>query len=340
MADDFRTTLPKTQNVVQLQLKDITIPQILLDARDKTISALDASLNDGSLLDMDSNLAILYSAMKSDGIFVPIHVYQTPENTTSYILSEGLLRFKIYQKLYPKSRIPAIIESYDKDILHRAFIGNMARVDYTYPELAQWIKYLVEHSKESEHSIHVKYHIPRSRITCALFSATNEYKALLDKYPETAITVLERINTALKSTSDYMQNPVARSFVLDHLKGHEGTQVSKGFLDSLLFDALKLIDGDSDTNNPEITEDTDSSSVPSSRSAPSSSTPSAFYRELTLPSTLYNELSSRIQKAIKDRVMQLDDISITVRIKKEALAALTDKDVDTVKSLDIEEWLK
>ena len=342
--ENFKITLPKSQNIIQIQLKDITVPPLLLNARADTLSALDASLKSGNIADMDSNLAILYNTLKSDGIFVPIRVYTTPKNPNSYMLTEGLLRLKIFENLYPKSRLPAIVDAYDKDILHRAFIGNMAREDYTLPELAQWINFLLsgDNSDENRHSIHTKYHIPRSRITCALFSTSESYKKLLSKYPETSITVLERIYTALKPTSDYMRHPPARSFVLDHLKNLEGSRVSKGLLDSLLSDALDLVKkSGSDSSNASgygTTKSNDTSTPQVTTEEPEA--PPIFYRERTLPSTLYNALSSKIQNAIKNAIIQPDDISVTVRIRKEALATLLDKDVDRVNSLDIEEWLK
>ena len=341
MADEnFRTTLPKSQNIVQLQVKNIVVPEELRKSRADALSSLETSLKNGSIADMDSNLAILYSTLKADGIFVPIRVYQPPKSsTTSYTLSEGLLRLEIFKKLYPTNRIPAIIEPYDKDILHRAFIGNMAREDYTLPELAQWINYLKKDNKENDYSIHVKYHIPRSRIACALFSTSEKYKDLLSRYPETAITVLERINTALKPEGEYMQNTTARSFILDHLRGQEGARVSKGFLDSLLYDAMELIRVSGGTAD-RATVDTNTTPADASSAYKRESTPATFYRELTLEPAFYEELSNRIQSALKNKIVQPDDISITIRIKKQALAALTNKEVDEVKSLDIEDWLK
>jgi hypothetical protein len=333
-ADNLRVTLPKTQNVVQIPLKSIKIPQILLDARAETLSALASSLEDTNFI--DSNLAILYSTLKTDGIFVPIQVHPDPKDRFKYVLTEGLLRLKIFQTLYPKSTIPAVIVPYDANLLHRAFVGNMAREDYALPELASWINFLMkngEDSAENRNSIHIKYHVPRSRIACALFSISPAYQKLLLKYPETSVSVLERISRALDPSSQYMLNSIAKSFVLDHLKNLEGQRVSKGFLDSLLYDALEQIT-DADTPTTKRKEETGKAKTKNQMPPP------VFYREISIPAEAYERTASKIQKAIDDNLLLATDVILTLRISKEAIAKLTDRPVEEVNGSHIEDWLK
>lgn len=326
----------KTIEVIELTINSISIPPILQQARAQPLSAIE---NSNNIEDLDSNLYILYKAIKDYGLYEPIKVYSKKGKGTSYELAEGLLRFAIYKKLKISTKIPAVMIE-QEDALHRAFIGNMAREDYSLPELAAWIKHLIS-SGETENSIFTKFHIPRTRITHALFSITPEYEDLLRKYPETAITTLKRIHAAMASDSPYMQNPITRNTLLTTLKNLEGHSVPKSIIDSLLEDAKKVIDstvlsGDGKTTYTGAEPSSASTKNMDDKDPP---VPPVFYREATVTMNTFINSVAKIENAIKKLNIPQDDIKVTIQMTKEATAKLVNKEEQYVCNHDIEKWL-
>lgn len=328
----------KTIEVIELTINSISIPPILQQARAQTLSVIENAKTISDLEDLDSNLYILYKAIESYGLYEPIKVYRGKGKGTSYELAEGLLRFAIYKKLKISTKIPAVVIE-QEDALNRAFIGNMAREDYSLPELAAWIKHLIS-SGETENSIFIKFHIPRTRITHALFSITTEYEELLRKYPETAITTLKRIQTAIASDSSYMKNPITRNTLLTTLKGLEGRSVSKSIIDSQLEDAKKVVDSTVSSEDGKTTYTGEPSSASTknndSKDPPE---PPIFYREATVTMDTFINSVVKIEKAIKEHKMAQDDVKVTIHITKQATAMLVNKDEQYVCNHDIEKWL-
>lgn len=325
----------KTIEVIELTINSISIPPILQQARAQPLSAIE---NSNNIEDLDSNLYILYKAIKDYGLYEPIKVYSKKGKGTSYELAEGLLRFAIYKKLKISTKIPAVVIE-QEDALHRAFIGNMAREDYSLPELAAWIKHLIS-SGETENSIFTKFHIPRTRITHALFSITPEYEDLLRKYPETAITTLKRIQTAIASDSPYMQNPITRNTLLTTLKNLEGHSVPKSIIDSLLEDAKKVIDstvlsGDGKTTYTGAEPSSASTKNMDDKDPP---VPPVFYREATVTMNTFINSVAKIENAIKKLNIPQDDIKVTIQMTKQATAKLVNKEEQYVCNHDIEKW--
>lgn len=326
----------KTIEVIELTINSISIPPILQQARAQPLSAIE---NSNNIEDLDSNLYILYKAIKDYGLYEPIKVYSKKGKGTSYELAEGLLRFAIYKKLKISTKIPAVMIE-QEDALHRAFIGNMAREDYSLPELAAWIKHLIS-SGETENSIFTKFHIPRTRITHALFSITPEYEDLLRKYPETAITTLKRIHTAMASDSPYMQNAITRNTLLTTLKNLEGHSVPKSIIDSLLEDAKKVIDstvlsGDGKTTYTGAEPSSASTKNMDDKDPP---VPPVFYREATVTMNTFINSVAKIENAIKKLNIPQDDIKVTIQMTKQATAKLVNKEEQYVCNHDIEKWL-
>ena len=326
----------KTIEVIELTINSISIPPILQQARAQPLSAIE---NSNNIEDLDSNLYILYKAIKDYGLYEPIKVYSKKGKGTSYELAEGLLRFAIYKKLKISTKIPAVVIE-QEDALHRAFIGNMAREDYSLPELAAWIKHLIS-SGETENSIFTKFHIPRTRITHALFSITPEYEDLLRKYPETAITTLKRIHTAMASDSPYMQNAITRNTLLTTLKNLEGHSVPKSIIDSLLEDAKKVIDstvlsGDGKTTYTGAEPSSASTKNMDDKDPP---VPPVFYREATVTMNTFINSVAKIENAIKKLNIPQDDIKVTIQMTKQATAKLVNKEEQYVCNHDIEKWL-
>ncbi|WCE94932.1 ParB N-terminal domain-containing protein [Acidithiobacillus ferriphilus] len=326
----------KTIEVIHLTINSISIPPILQQARAQTLSTIE---NSNNIEDLDSNLSILYKAIKDYGLYEPIKVYSKKGKGTSYELAEGLLRFAIFKKLKISTKIPAVVIE-QEDALHRAFIGNMAREDYSLPELAAWINHLISNG-ETENSIFTKFHIPRTRITHALFSITPEYEDLLRKYPETAITTLKRIQTAMASDSPYMQNPITRNTLLTTLKSLEGQSVPKSIIDSQLEDAKKVVDstvlsGDGKTTYTRA----DSSSVyTKNNDSKDPPAPPVFYREATVTMDTFINSVAKIDEAIKKHNIAPDDIKVTIQITKQATAKLVNKEEQYVNNYDIVKWL-
>ena len=329
----------KTIEVIQLTINSISIPPILQQARAQALSTIEDAKNISDLKDIDSNLSILYKAIKDYGLYEPIKVYNKKGKGTSYELAEGLLRFAIFKKLKISTKIPPVVIE-QEDALHRAFIGNMAREDYSLPELAAWINHLISNG-ETENSIFTKFHIPRTRITHALFSITPEYEDLLRKYPETAITTLKRIQTAMASDSPYMQNPITRNTLLTTLKSLEGQSVPKSIIDSQLEDAKKVVDstvlsGDGKTTYTRA----DSSSVyTKNNDSKDPPAPPVFYREATVTMDTFINSVAKIDEAIKKHNIAPDDIKVTIQITKQATAKLVNKEEQYVNNYDIVKWL-
>ena len=215
----------------------------------------------------------------------------------------------------------------------------MAREDYSLPELAAWIKHLIS-SGETENSIFIKFHIPRTRITHALFSITTEYEELLRKYPETAITTLKRIQTAIASDSSYMKNPITRNTLLTTLKGLEGRSVSKSIIDAQSEDSKKVVDSTVSSEDGKTTYTGEPSSASTknndSKDPPE---PPIFYREATVTMDTFINSVVKIEKAIKEHKMAQDDVKVTIHITKQATAMLVNKDEQYVCNHDIEKWL-
>ena len=326
----------KTIEVIELTINSISIPPILQQARAQPLSAIE---NSNNIEDLDSNLYILYKAIKDYGLYEPIKVYSKKGKGTSYELAEGLLRFAIYKKLKISTKIPAVVIQ-QEDALHRAFIGNMAREDYSLPELAAWIKHLIS-SGETENSIFTKFHIPRTRITHALFSITPEYEDLLRKYPETAITTLKRIHTAMASDSPYMQNAITRNTLLTTLKNLEGHSVPKSIIDSLLEDAKKVIDSTvlSEDGTTTYTRAEPSSASTKNMDDKDPPVPPVFYREATVTMNTFINSVAKIENAIKKLNIPQDDIKVTIQMTKQATAKLVNKEEQYVCNHDIEKWL-
>jgi ParB-like nuclease domain. len=326
----------KTIEVIELTINSISIPPILQQARAQPLSAIE---NSNNIEDLDSNLYILYKAIKDYGLYEPIKVYSKKGKGTSYELAEGLLRFAIYKKLKISTKIPAVVIE-QEDALHRAFIGNMAREDYSLPELAAWIKHLIS-SGETENSIFTKFHIPRTRITHALFSITPEYEDLLRKYPETAITTLKRIHTAMASDSPYMQNAITRNTLLTTLKNLEGHSVPKSIIDSLLEDAKKVIDSTvlSEDGTTTYTRTEPSSASTKNMDDKDPPVPPVFYREATVTMNTFINSVAKIENAIKKLNIPQDDIKVTIQMTKQATAKLVNKEEQYVCNHDIEKWL-
>lgn len=326
----------KTIEVIELTINSISIPPILQQARAQPLSAIE---NSNNIEDLDSNLYILYKAIKDYGLYEPIKVYSKKGKGTSYELAEGLLRFAIYKKLKISTKIPAVVIE-QEDALHRAFIGNMAREDYSLPELAAWIKHLIS-SGETENSIFTKFHIPRTRITHALFSITPEYEELLRKYPETAITTLKRIHTAMASDSPYMQNAITRNTLLTTLKNLEGHSVPKSIIDSLLEDAKKVIDSTvlSEDGTTTYTRTEPSSASTKNMDDKDPPVPPVFYREATVTMNTFINSVAKIENAIKKLNIPQDDIKVTIQMTKQATAKLVNKEEQYVCNHDIEKWL-
>ncbi len=326
----------KTIEVIELTINSISIPPILQQARAQPLSAIE---NSNNIEDLDSNLYILYKAIKDYGLYEPIKVYSKKGKGTSYELAEGLLRFAIYKKLKISTKIPAVVIE-QEDALHRAFIGNMAREDYSLPELAAWIKHLIS-SGETENSIFTKFHIPRTRITHALFSITPEYEDLLRKYPETAITTLKRIHTAMASDSPYMQNAITRNTLLTTLKNLEGHSVPKSIIDSLLEDAKKVIDSTvlSEDGTTTYTRAEPSSASTKNMDDKDPPVPPVFYREATVTMNTFINSVAKIENAIKKLNIPQDDIKVTIQMTKQATAKLVNKEEQYVCNHDIEKWL-
>lgn len=333
------TASPHAQNVVPILIKSIKIPQILLDSRSESLASVSAFLKSNKSF-MDSNISILFNSLRDDGVFAPIQVYREKGKTTSYVLTEGLLRLKIYEELKKSTNIPAIIVPYDADILHRAFIGNMAREDYSLPELAAWIIQLTGNG-ETENSLFTRFHIPRTRIVHALFSVTPEYIKLLSKYPETAITTLHRIHTATDADSIYMVNPITRKVLLDTLQSLEGHSVPKSIIDTLLYDANQVIINTVLLEDGKTTyERADKSSV--STTSNDDKAPlelPVFYREATVTMDTFISSVAKIEEAIKKYNIAQDDIKVTIQITKQATAKLVHKEEQSVSNYDIEKWL-
>ena len=326
----------KTIEVIELTINSISIPPILQQARAQPLSAIE---NSNNIEDLDSNLYILYKAIKDYGLYEPIKVYSKKGKGTSYELAEGLLRFAIYKKLKISTKIPAVVIE-QEDALHRAFIGNMAREDYSLPELAAWIKHLIS-SGETENSIFTKFHIPRTRITHALFSITPEYEDLLRKYPETAITTLKRIHTAMASDSPYMQNPITRNTLLTTLKNLEGHSVPKSIIDSQLEDAKKVLDTTvlSEDGKTTYTRAEPSSASTKNMDDKDPPVPPVFYREATVTMNTFINSVAKIENAIKKLNIPQDDIKVTIQMTKQATAKLVNKEEQYVCNHDIEKWL-
>ena len=326
----------KTIEVIELTINSISIPPILQQARAQPLSAIE---NSNNIEDLDSNLYILYKAIKDYGLYEPIKVYSKKGKGTSYELAEGLLRFAIFKKLKISTKIPAVVIE-QEDALHRAFIGNMAREDYSLPELAAWIKHLIS-SGETENSIFTKFHIPRTRITHALFSITPEYEDLLRKYPETAITTLKRIHTAMASDSPYMQNAITRNTLLTTLKNLEGHSVPKSIIDSLLEDAKKVIDSTvlSEDGTTTYTRTEPSSASTKNMDDKDPPVPPVFYREATVTMNTFINSVAKIENAIKKLNIPQDDIKVTIQMTKQATAKLVNKEEQYVCNHDIEKWL-
>jgi hypothetical protein len=326
----------KTIEVIELTINSISIPPILQQARAQPLSAIE---NSNNIEDLDSNLYILYKAIKDYGLYEPIKVYSKKGKGTSYELAEGLLRFAIYKKLKISTKIPAVVIE-QEDALHRAFIGNMAREDYSLPELAAWIKHLIS-SGETENSIFTKFHIPRTRITHALFSITPEYEDLLRKYPETAITTLKRIHTAMASDSPYMQNPITRNTLLTTLKNLEGHSVPKSIIDSQLEDAKKVLDSTvlSEDGKTTYTRAEPSSASTKNMDDKDPPVPPVFYREATVTMNTFINSVAKIENAIKKLNIPQDDIKVTIQMTKQATAKLVNKEEQYVCNHDIEKWL-
>ena len=326
----------KTIEVIELTINSISIPPILQQARAQPLSAIE---NANNIEDLDSNLYILYKAIKDYGLYEPIKVYSKKGKGTSYELAEGLLRFAIYKKLKISTKIPAVVIE-QEDALHRAFIGNMAREDYSLPELAAWIKHLIS-SGETENSIFTKFHIPRTRITHALFSITPEYEDLLRKYPETAITTLKRIHTAMASDSPYMQNPITRNTLLTTLKNLEGHSVPKSIIDSQLEDAKKVLDTTvlSEDGKTTYTRAEPSSASTKNMDDKDPPVPPVFYREATVTMNTFINSVAKIENAIKKLNIPQDDIKVTIQMTKQATAKLVNKEEQYVCNHDIEKWL-
>ena len=326
----------KTIEVIELTINSISIPPILQQARAQPLSAIE---NSNNIEDLDSNLYILYKAIKDYGLYEPIKVYSKKGKGTSYELAEGLLRFAIYKKLKISTKIPAVVIQ-QEDALHRAFIGNMAREDYSLPELAAWIKHLIS-SGETENSIFTKFHIPRTRITHALFSITPEYEDLLRKYPETAITTLKRIHTAMASDSPYMQNAITRNTLLTTLKNLEGHSVPKSIIDSQLEDAKKVLDTTvlSEDGKTTYTRAEPSSASTKNMDDKDPPVPPVFYREATVTMNTFINSVAKIENAIKKLNIPQDDIKVTIQMTKQATAKLVNKEEQYVCNHDIEKWL-
>ena len=329
----------KTIEVIELTINSISIPPILQQARAQTLSVIENSKTISDLEALDSNLYILYKAIESYGLYEPIKVYREKGKGTSYELAEGLLRFAIFKKLKISTKIPAVVIE-QEDALHRAFIGNMAREDYSLPELAAWIKHLIT-SGETENSIFNKFHIPRTRITHTLFSITPEYEELLRKYPETAITTLKRIHTAMASDSPYMLNPITRNTLLTTLRNLEGHSVPKSIIDSLLEDAKKVVDSTvlSEDGKRTYTRAEPSSASTKNMDDKDPPVPPVFYREATVTMDTFINSVAKIDEAIKKYNITQSDIKVTIQITKQASAKLVNKEEQYVSNHDIEKWL-
>jgi predicted XRE-type DNA-binding protein len=332
----LNATPSKTIEVIQITINSISIPPILQQARAQTLSTIENAKN---IEDLDSNLSILYKAIKDYGLYEPIKVYRKKGKGTSYELAEGLLRLAIYKNLKTSTHIPAVVVDQD-DALHRAFIGNMAREDYSLPELAAWINHLISNG-ENENSIFTKFHIPRTRITHALFSITQEYEDLLRKYPETSITTLKRIQTAIAGDSPYMQNPITRNTLLTILKNSEDRTIRKSIIDSLLEDTKKVIDSTVLSEDGHATYARPDPSSVSAKiiDAKEPPVPPVFYREATVTMDTFINSVSKIDEAIKIHNIAQDDIMVTIHITKQATAKLVNKEEQSVSNYDIEKWL-